>query len=198
MIKFQKLSKEKPYLLFKKKYDEALNAKQKNIEAISISTFNKETNEVDSRFVNVKFIDNDKFIFFSNYESPKSIAFESHNQISGLFFWSSIDVQIRMKAKIEKTSFKYSQNYFKNRSAKKNALAISSMQSKTINSYEDVQKKYNNVLENENLLKCPRYWGGYSFIPYYFEFWQGHKSRINRRVVIKKINQNWIELTIQP
>ena len=39
------------------------------------------------RFVNLKFIDNDKFIFFTNYNSPKSLAFETHNQISGLFFW---------------------------------------------------------------------------------------------------------------
>ena len=89
MIHFNNLSCEKPFLLFKEKYDEALELKQKNIEAISISTYNKEKNEVDSRFVNLKFIDNDKFIFFTNYNSPKSRALETHNQISGLFFWTT-------------------------------------------------------------------------------------------------------------
>ena len=56
MIKFNKLNKELPFLLFKEKYEEALDAGQKNIEAISISTFNKNTDEVDSRYVNLKFI----------------------------------------------------------------------------------------------------------------------------------------------
>ena len=33
MIKFNKLSQELPYIIFKDKYNEALNAGQKNIEA---------------------------------------------------------------------------------------------------------------------------------------------------------------------
>jgi pyridoxine/pyridoxamine 5'-phosphate oxidase len=32
-------------------------------------------NEVDSRYVNLKFISNDEFIFFSNYDSPKASSF---------------------------------------------------------------------------------------------------------------------------
>ena len=63
MIEFNDLNLEKPYQLFKKKYDEALNAGEKGIEAIIISSFNKEINEVDSRYVNLKFISNDEFIF---------------------------------------------------------------------------------------------------------------------------------------
>ena len=57
MIKFNNITQEPPYLIFKKKYDQALNLGQKNIEAISISSFSKEKNEVDSRFVNLKIID---------------------------------------------------------------------------------------------------------------------------------------------
>ena len=107
MIQFNNLSTEIPYLLFKKKYDEAKNARQIAIEAISISTYNSKTNEVDSRYVNLKFISNDEFIFFSNYNSPKASSIESHNQISALMYWSSTNVQIRMKAKIKKTSNEY-------------------------------------------------------------------------------------------
>ena len=75
MIKFNNLNQEIPYRLFKEKYDEALNADQKGIEAISISSYIKEMNEVDSRYVNLKFISNDEFIFFSNYDSPKACFF---------------------------------------------------------------------------------------------------------------------------
>ncbi len=198
MIKFKNISNGKPYIQFKKKYDEAINAGQDNIEAISISSFNKVENEVDSRFVNLKFIIENDFIFFSNYDSPKSLSFESHDQISALFFWSSTNTQIRMKARIKKTSIKFNKEYFKKRSVDKNALAISSDQSKKILSYNEILKKYNNIKKSEDLSVCPDYWGGFSFTPYYFEFWKGDQSRINKRKIFQKINGEWDEFFLQP
>jgi pyridoxamine 5'-phosphate oxidase len=198
MIQFNNSNQEVPYLLFNKKYNEAVDAGQKGIEAISISSYNKETNEVDSRYVNLKFISNDEFIFFSNYDSPKAASFNSHNQIAALVFWPSINVQIRMKAKIKKTSNKYNQKYFFNRSEEKNALAISSNQSKPINSYSEVKENYNKTLKDDNLKKCPEFWGGYSFTPYCFEFWEGHESRINKREVFNKIDGVWKQSFLQP
>ena len=198
MIKFSDLNQEIPYLLLKKKYDEAIDAGQKGIEAISISSFNKEMGEVDSRYVNLKFITNDEFIFFSNYNSPKASSFNSLNQIAALVYWPSINVQIRMKAKIKKTSDEYNQKYFFDRLKEKNALAISSNQSKPIDSYKQVEENYNISLKNDDLKKCPEYWGGYSFTPYYFEFWKGHESRLNKREAYEKIDDNWKHLILQP
>jgi len=198
MINFKNLNQEIPYLLLKEKYDEALNAGQRGIEAISISSFKKEISEVDSRYVNLKFISNDEFIFFSNYDSPKASAFNSHSQIAALLYWPSINVQIRMKAKIKKTPNEYNQKYFFDRSEKKNALAISSNQSKPIESYSLVNKNYKQSLETDDLKKCPEYWGGYSFTPYYFEFWEGHESRLNKREVFDKIDGSWKQLYLQP
>ena len=102
MIKLLNNSNEKPYKIFIKKYEEAILLNQKNIEAICISSFSKNLNEVNSRFVNLKMLDNKKFIFFSNYNSPKSREFNEHNQITALFFWNSTNIQIRMKGFIEK------------------------------------------------------------------------------------------------
>jgi len=198
MIKFNKLNQERPYLLFKEKYDEAIDADQKVVEAISISSFNKKSSEVDSRYVNLKLISNDEFIFFSNYNSPKASAFNSNNQIAALLYWSSINVQIRMKAHIKKTSVEFNQKYFFNRSEKKNALSISSKQSKQIDSYSRVIENYNKSFKNDDLKKCPEYWGGFSFIPYYFEFWDGHESRINKREVFFKADGKWRHSFLQP
>ncbi|MAA56994.1 MAG: pyridoxamine 5'-phosphate oxidase [Cryomorphaceae bacterium] len=198
MIQFNNLNQEIPYQLLKEKYDEAFSAGQKGIEAISISSYNKEISEVDSRYVNLKFIINDEFIFFSNYDSPKASSFNSNNQIAALVYWSSINIQIRMKAKIKKTSNAFNQNYFFGRSEEKNALAISSNQSKLIDSYNQVLNNYNKSLKNDNLKKCPEYWGGYSFTPHYFEFWEGHESRINKREIFEKIDGVWKHSFLQP
>ena len=198
MIQFNNLNQETPYQLLKEKYDEAMNAGQKGIEAISIASYESKKNEVDSRYVNLKFISNDEFIFFSNYDSPKASSFSSHNQIAALVYWPSINVQIRMKAKIKRTTDEFNQNYFFNRPKEKNALAISSSQSKPIDCYSQVKENYNRSLESDDLKKCPEYWGGYSFTPYYFEFWEGHESRINKREVFNKTDNVWKHSFLQP
>ena len=198
MIQFNNLNQETPYQLLKEKYDKALAAGQKGIEAISISSFNKDISEVNSRYVNLKFISNDEFIFFSNYDSPKASSFNSHNQIAALLYWPSINVQIRIKAKIKKTPNEYNQKYFFNRSEEKNALAISSNQSKTIDSFETVQKNFKKSLRNDDLKECPKYWGGYSFTPYEIEFWEGNEFRLNKRNLYRKDNTSWKHFILEP
>ena len=198
MTHFRNNNSKEPYSKFRKKYYEALSANQKLIEAISVASFCKKNNEINARFVNLKMVDDDKFIFFTNYDSPKAIEFKSHNQIAISIFWESISTQIRMKATIKKTSNEFNQKYFFERSDKKNALAISSNQSKMIDSYKLVKENYNKSLKNDDLKKCPEYWGGFLFIPYYFEFWEGHELRINKREVFDKIDDVWKQSFLQP
>ena len=62
-LSVSKIYQKKPYILFKK-YDEAIAMDQDMVEAISISSFSKELDIVDSRYVNLKIVDNEDFIFF--------------------------------------------------------------------------------------------------------------------------------------
>jgi len=198
MIKILNINKEKPYAEFESYFEAALTAQQSNIEAISISSYCPEDKEVESRFVNLKFIKNNEWIFFSNYNSKKSKNFQMHDQISVLLFWNKINIQIRIKAKISRTSDEFSDQYFKSRDKGKNALAISSMQSSPIESYQDVKNNFNTVLNLNKLNERPAYWGGFSFIPYYFEFWEGHESRLNKRDSYQMNNGEWHHSILQP
>ena len=198
MINFINLDKGQPYKLFHKKYKDALKESQKSIEAISICSFDSIQHEVNSRYVNLKIVNGKDFIFFSNYNSPKAKQFLSHNQVSILIYWNNINTQIRMKANIKKTTNEFNQQYFKKRDKNKNALAISSKQSEVIESYKAVQEKFNITYKNMDLSECPHYWGGFIFTPYYFEFWEGHESRINKRRVFEKINLDWKQHILQP
>src|SRR6056300_774144 len=157
MIKFLNLNSEKPYIHFQSLYQKALENGQKGVEA---------------RYVNLKYIDNNEWIFFSNYLSPKANQFESHSQVSVLIYWASINTQIRMKAKIFKTSSE---------------------------SFDAVAKNFYETLEFMNAeTPRPDFWGGYSFIPYYFEFWQGHENRLNKRHIFKQQDDAWVEQFLQP
>ena len=199
MINFLNLSSEKPYILFRLLYQKATESGQKGVEAISVSSYNQLLQEVEARYVNLKYIDNNEWIFFSNYRSPKANQFESHNQVSVLIYWASINTQIRIKAKIFKASSKFSDQHFQGRTKEKNALAISSNQSEVIDSYDEVTKNFHETLEiMTSETARPDFWGGYSFTPYYFEFWQGHENRLNKRHVFKQQKDEWTEQLLQP
>ena len=198
MIKFINNSNIEPFKKIREAYHLAKENNQKEIQAILIASYSTKKKEVDSRYVNLKIIDGKKFIFFSNYNSPKSEQFSNHKQISALFYWPVINTQIRMKCNIFKTSKDFSDAYFADRSVTKNALAISSDQSKQIDSYEDVIKKYDKALKNKDLKSRPAYWGGFYFIPYYIEFWKGHDQRINKRVSYSFIDLEWKKSYLQP
>ena len=81
MIKFIDLDKSKPYSVFKEFYDKAELSNQKTIEAISISSYDILNKEVDSRYVNLKYIKQNNWIFFTNYDSPKSFQFMNHSVV---------------------------------------------------------------------------------------------------------------------
>jgi pyridoxamine 5'-phosphate oxidase len=199
MIIIKNINHAEPYKRFQEYYNNALNKNQANIEAIAISSYNSDEGLVDSRFVNLKYLINDEWVFFTNYNSPKAKQFYSNPQISALFFWSSTNIQIRIRGNIKKTSSKFSDMHFKERSLDKNALAISSSQSDHINSYEEVKKNYKISMDNiKSDEERPGFWGGFSFIPYYFEFWEGNKSRLNKREVYQKIEKVWEASIIQP
>ena len=199
MINFLNSSHEKPYILFQSLYQKAIENGQKGVEAISVSSYNEPLKEVEARYVNLKYIDNNEWIFFSNYLSPKANQFESHDQVSVLIYWASINTQIRMKAKIFKTSSEFSDEHFQGRTKEKNALAISSNQSQAVDSFDQVTKNFNETLEiMTSETPRPDFWGGYSFTPYYFEFWQGHENRLNKRHVFRQEDDQWTEQLLQP
>lgn len=198
MILFENPNNSDPYNLFIEYYNDAIKSDQKNIDAVAISSYSKKSNEVSSRFVNIKYVRNDEWVFFSNYESKKALDFKTHEQIACLFFWPNTNSQIRMKSVIKKISQEDSDKHFFKRSMAKNALAICSKQSKALSSHDALMDSYEKTLTKGDLSKRPSYWGGYSFVPYYFEFWKGNDKRLNKRVSYTFRENKWHKLLLWP
>jgi pyridoxamine 5'-phosphate oxidase len=195
MIQIEKIDTIGPFSNLKYFYNLALSMNQKNIEALCISSFNKKYQEVSSRYVNIKYIEQDKLFFFTNYESKKAIDFLGHNQVAAVFFWNEINVQIRIKAEIFFVENTISDFHFEKRSLSKNALALSSKQSQQIKSYNCVVQNYQDELKKISKYKKPptrpKYWGGYLLKPYFFEFWEGDDSRVNKRTCYEIKDRIW-------
>ena len=60
-----------------------------------------------------------------------------------------------------------------------------------------MKENYKKAMKND-LFVCPEFWGGFAIEPYYFEFWEGHESRINKREVFDKIDDVWKHSFLQP
>jgi len=186
-----------PYHEFIKHYKNAEKSQQLNIEAACLSTIS-DTNKPSARFVNIKYINNREIIFFSNYKSHKADNINFNSNIALTLFWSSVNTQIRINGKVKKLSNERSNSHWEKRSKSKNALAISSAQSSKSISYQEVIDNYEFTLENDDLSSRPNYWGGYTIDPSYFEFWTGHKSRVNKRKIFEKKDIDWKKYFLNP
>ena len=197
MISFGLENAKEPYLLFRSLYDAASKTSHRNIEAACLSSVSVD-NKPRSRFINIKYINDEEFIFFSNYKSSKAKDFLCNNNVTLNFYWNSANTQIRVEGNIMKLDEDRSNKHWMLRNRDKNALAISSDQSSPSINFERIIEDYQYVLDSPGSLQRPDYWGGYLIIPNYFEFWTGHKSRLNNRKVFKIDNGSWESTILQP
>lgn len=197
MIKFIK-NDAQPILEIHKLYTKALKSNQKSPEAFIIST--SCNNMPSSRCVNIKEIKQNKFIFFSNYRSRKGMEINKNKNVAGLFYWNSINCQIRIEGRIKKLSTMQSDSHFINREYKKNIAAISSNQSNIIDSYREIEEKYEKTFQKykNTTMKRPKYWGGYEINPNSLEIWIGNKNRLNYRVKYILERKKWNSYILEP
>tara|TARA_B100000963_G_scaffold337865_1_gene334213 strand:- start:780 stop:1385 length:606 start_codon:yes stop_codon:yes gene_type:complete len=188
-----------PIEKLEKLYKKAVENNQILPQAVCISSIDIENDFVDSRFVNLKYVNNRDFIFFSNYLSKKGIQFDKspNTQVTMVIYWNTLDIQVRIRGIIRKISSNESDKHFNKRTKQKNALSISSNQSSVIDSYESVKTKYHEALNKANLQR-PQYWGGYKLKASYIEFWKGSENRLNKREVFEFLDNKIKKYYLEP
>ncbi|MFY8096936.1 MAG: pyridoxamine 5'-phosphate oxidase [Flavobacterium sp.] len=137
-----------------------------------------------SRVVLLKKFNEDGFVFYTNYNSQKGKAIEANPNICLSFFWPSMERQVIIKGKAQKTSDIVSDGYFDSRPDGSKLGAIVSNQSEIIpsrdfleNNLKEVELKY----EGKEIPR-PNFWGGYLVVPFEVEFWQGRPNRLHDRI----------------
>ena len=175
---------EDPINLFHKWFYEAedLNAVDE-VNAMSVATIGLD-GFPKSRVVLLKKFNEEGFIFYTNYNSEKGKAIIENPNVCLSFFWPTVERQIIIKGKAEKTTATISDNYFASRPDGSKLGALVSPQSEVILNREFLEKSLIE-LEKEwkgKEIERPSHWGGFLVRPVEVEFWQGRPNRLHDRI----------------
>ena len=85
-----------PVTQFKKWFDEAVRSEQLDAEAMTLSTATPD-GRVAARVVLLKGCDERGFVFFTNYESRKSLEMMSNPNVALTFYWHTLHRQVRIE-----------------------------------------------------------------------------------------------------
>jgi len=141
------------------------------------------------RTVLLKGVDDRGFVFYTNYESRKAREMEATGRASLLFFWPSVERQVRIDGRVERVSPAESDAYFETRPLDSRLSVHASRQSEAIENREVLEDAFERVKRGygDGPVPRPEWWGGYRIVPDEFEFWQGRTSRLHDRLRYRKL-----------
>jgi pyridoxamine 5'-phosphate oxidase len=154
-----------------------------------------------ARVVLLKGIEPDGFVFYTSYVGRKARDLEANPRAAMVFYWRILERQVRIEGRIEKTSRAENEKYFFSRPHSAQIAALSSHQSDTITTRQEMRRRYEemNAKFPVGSVKAPEFWGGYRLIPSLIEFWQGRPNRLHDRLVYQRQPGNsWQINRLQP
>lgn len=179
-----------PLDLFNQWLDEAIRLKAPEPTAMSLSTVNAE-GMPSSRIVLLKGFDENGVHFYTNYDSHKGKDLTQNPKACLLFFWPTLQRQIRIEGSVIKMATEQSVAYFNSRPLPSRISALVSPQSQPISRVE-LERLSDEIAEKHGEHPpCPDFWGGYYLQPERIEFWQGRTCRLHDRYLYEKQDNTW-------
>ena len=188
-----------PFSQFDVWYKEALQECVDEPNAMVLSTATSD-GKVSARVVLLKGLENNSFVFYTNYYSRKGLQINSNPFAALTFHWKELERQVRIEGLIKKTTRKESQIYFNQRPLESRLSACISPQSAVIPDRAFLEAMRDGVILDLGGAepKCPSNWGGYRLIPHLAEFWQGRENRLHDRIQYTLTSGKWVIERLAP
>lgn len=152
------------------------------------------------RVVLLRGYDERGFVFFTNYGSRKGRELDAHPPAALLFYWASLERQVRIEGPVSRLDAAESDAYFMQRPRGHRLSAWASEQSAVVpdRAFLEAQMAAEDLRFKDVEVERPPYWGGYRVTPQAYEFWQGRRNRVHDRIAYLREHDGWKMARLAP
>lgn len=181
-----------PLAVFETWFAEAQALEPRFADAMTLATATRDGRPA-ARTVLYKGLQEGAFCFVSNYGSSKGQELEQNPRAALVFFWSSLNRQVRIEGHVERAPEAWSDRYFAARARSSQIGAWASAQSQVIASRDVLEARIADTEERFRGKPVPRppFWGGYRLEPERLEFWLGQDARLHDRYSYQRSSSGW-------
>ncbi|MCR4342069.1 MAG: pyridoxamine 5'-phosphate oxidase [Gemmatimonadaceae bacterium] len=152
------------------------------------------------RIVLLKGVDENGFVFYTNLASRKGRDLRAHPRAALCFYWSPLDLQIRIDGSVTQVTDEEADEYFASRPRGSQIGAWASRQSEAIEPAGELDARvarYEREFEGRDVPR-PDFWSGFRVHPERIEFWRNRANRLHDRTRYTRVGDGWKVETLYP
>lgn len=170
-----------PFVIAKRWLKEAEATEINDPNAMSLATVDS-AGMPNVRVVLLKDIEDDAFVFYTNYEGKKAQELLASGKAAFVIHWKSLHRQIRVRGVVTKEDGQIADDYYASRSLTSKLGAWASQQSRPLDARQTLMDAVDHQAKNHGDDPVrPPFWGGFRIAPIEMEFWADGEYRLHDR-----------------
>ena len=152
------------------------------------------------RIVLLKGVDDRGFVFYTNLRSRKGRDLLATARAALCFYWSALDLQVRVEGSVAQVPDAEADEYFASRPRGSQIGAWASTQSAVMESPGELDARvarYEREFEGRDVPR-PDFWSGFRIAPGRIEFWRNRANRLHDRTLYTRDGEGWKVETLYP
>jgi pyridoxamine 5'-phosphate oxidase len=189
-----------PLEQFARWFDDAKTAGVDEPNAMTLATADAD-GRPSARIVLLKGVDDNAFVFFTDYRSRKGQELEANPAAALVFYWYPLERQVRITGRVTRLDEAASRTYYLSRPIGSRIGAWASVQSQEIADRATLEARVAEARARypDDNIPLPPHWGGYRLVPDEIEFWQGRPDRLHDRFHYSRTSEpGWHRARLSP
>lgn len=153
-----------------------------------------------ARFVDLKVVRDDGFVFCTSYASPKSVQIEANPRLALTIWWDHVKRQVRVEGLATRIGEAEADELFRRRGRDAQLASWAYEQSAALPADASLAERLRVVrrrFESGDVSRPPN-WGGYVVTPDRIEFLIFEESRTHSRILYEREDGRWTVSALQP